>query len=106
MCTNATWAAQIPAFGTHCQVIAPERRGHGHTPDLEGGRKVECPHERCGIVGLLVAMARPDLVRKLVVIGVNSWLASPQPRFWSWATMTSSPSTTPRPSSERSRTPS
>jgi hypothetical protein len=36
MCTNATWAAQMPAFGAHFRVIAPERRGHGHTPDLEG----------------------------------------------------------------------
>ena len=36
MCTNATWAAQMPEFGTRFRVIAPERRGHGHTPDLEG----------------------------------------------------------------------
>ena len=34
--TNETWAGQIPDFGAHFRVIAPERRGHGHTPDLEG----------------------------------------------------------------------
>jgi pimeloyl-ACP methyl ester carboxylesterase len=37
-----------------------------------------------GIVGLRVAMARPDLVHKLVVIGVNydlseAWRLSPDP---------------------------
>ena len=36
MGSNATWAAQIPEFGTRFRVLAPERRGHGHTPDLEG----------------------------------------------------------------------
>jgi pimeloyl-ACP methyl ester carboxylesterase len=81
----------MPDFGTRFRVIAPERRGHGHTPDLEGplsydvmtadtieflGAVVGGPTHLVGwsdggIVGLLVAMARPDLVRKLVVIGTN-----------------------------------
>ena len=26
----------MPDFATRFRVIAPERRGHGHTPDLEG----------------------------------------------------------------------
>ena len=34
--TNETWAGQMQDFSAHFRVIAPERRGHGHTPDLEG----------------------------------------------------------------------
>jgi pimeloyl-ACP methyl ester carboxylesterase len=34
--TNATWAAQMSDFAAQFRVIAPERRGHGHTPDVEG----------------------------------------------------------------------
>ena len=36
LCTNETWAAQIPAFAEHFRVVAPERRGHGHTADTPG----------------------------------------------------------------------
>jgi len=34
--TNESWAAQTPALAEHFRVVAPERRAHGHTPDLEG----------------------------------------------------------------------
>lgn len=89
--TNETWGAQIPAFAEHFKVIAPERRGHGHTPDVDGPLSyddmakdtvafleavVGAPAHVVGwsdggIIGLLVAHDRPDLVRKLVVIGAN-----------------------------------
>ncbi len=89
--TNETWGAQMPDFGAHFRVIAPERRGHGHTPDLEGPLSYDVMASDTigfleavvgdpahlvgwsdgGVVGLLVAMARPDLVRKLVVISAN-----------------------------------
>ena len=89
--TNETWGAQMPDFGARFRVIAPERRGHGHTPDLEGPLSYDVMANDTiglleavvgdpahlvgwsdgGIVGLLVAMARPDLVRKLVVISAN-----------------------------------
>jgi pimeloyl-ACP methyl ester carboxylesterase len=89
--TNETWARQMPDFSAHFRVIAPERRGHGHTPDLEGplsyddmaadtigfldvvvGRSAHLVGwSDGGIVGLLVAMARPDLVRNLVAISAN-----------------------------------
>ena len=36
MSTNETWGPQMPHFGARFRVIAPERRGHAHTPDLEG----------------------------------------------------------------------
>jgi pimeloyl-ACP methyl ester carboxylesterase len=89
MSMNETWGAQMPDFGARFRVTAPERRGHGHTPDLEGPMSYDVMANDTigfleavvgnpahligwsdgGIVGLLIAMARPDLVRKLVVIG-------------------------------------
>jgi pimeloyl-ACP methyl ester carboxylesterase len=89
--TNDTWGAQLPVFSERFQVFAPERRGHGHTPDVEGPLRysdmvtdtigfldavVKQPAHLVGwsdggIVGLLVAVARPDLVRKLVAISAN-----------------------------------
>ena len=89
--TNETWAAQIPEFAAGFHVIAPERRGHGHTADVPGAftyaamaadtigvldKLVAGPAHLVGwsdggIVGLMVSIARPDLVRKLVVIGAT-----------------------------------
>jgi pimeloyl-ACP methyl ester carboxylesterase len=91
LCTNETWAAQTPVFAERFRVVAPERRGHGHTADAPGPltyaamatdtvgfleRVIGGPAHLVGwsdggIVGLMVAIARPDLVRKLVVIGSN-----------------------------------
>jgi len=87
--TNETWAAQMPVFAESFRVLAPERRGHGHTPDVEGPLNYrdmaddtigfletvvkEPAHvvgwSDGGIIGLMVAAQRPDLVRKLVAIG-------------------------------------
>jgi len=89
--TNETWAMQMPEFRARFRVLAPERRGHGHTPDVEGPlsyddmaadtigfieKLVDGPAHLVGwsdgaIVGLLVAIERPDLVHKLVAIGAN-----------------------------------
>jgi pimeloyl-ACP methyl ester carboxylesterase len=91
LCTNDTWGAQLPAFAERHRVLAPERRGHGHTPDVDGPMRYadmaadtigfletvvrEPAHlvgwSDGGIIGLLVASARNDLVRKLVTIGAN-----------------------------------
>jgi len=91
LCTNDTWAPQIPAFREQFRVLAPERQGHGHTPDLNGPLSYDRMAAHMigfletvvaqpahlvgwsdgGIVGLLIAIARPDLLRKLVVIGTN-----------------------------------
>src|SRR2546423_7166139 len=82
MCTNETWGAQTSAFAERFRVLAPERRGHGHTADVEGpltyadmaadtigfldevvgGASHLVGWSDGGIVGLLVAAARPDLV--------------------------------------------
>jgi pimeloyl-ACP methyl ester carboxylesterase len=91
LCTNETWASQTPVFAERFRVVAPERRGHGHTADVDGpltysamatdtagflDKVVGGPAHLVGwsdggIVGLMVAIARPDLVRKLVAIGSN-----------------------------------
>src|SRR6266511_128744 len=88
---NETWGPQMPEFGKQFRVLAPERRGHGHTPDVDGPFSyddmatdtiafleavVDGPAHLVGwsdggIIGLIVAMRRPDLVRKLVAISAN-----------------------------------
>lgn len=88
---NETWGPQMPEFARQFRVLAPERRGHGHTPDVEGPFSyddmatdtigfletvVEGPAHIVGwsdggIIGLMVAIRRPDLVRKLVAISAN-----------------------------------
>jgi pimeloyl-ACP methyl ester carboxylesterase len=90
--TNETWGAQIPAFAEKFQVFAPERRGHGHTPDVDGPLNysdmatdtigfletvVKQPAHLVGwsdggIIALLVAIERPDLVGKIVPISANT----------------------------------
>ena len=89
--TNETWGAQRAPFAERYKVYLPERRAHGHTPDVEGPLHYDDMAQDTidfietvvgepahlvgwsdgGNVGLLVAIARPDLVRKLVVIGSN-----------------------------------
>jgi pimeloyl-ACP methyl ester carboxylesterase len=91
MATNGLWAPQLPDFAARFRVLAPERRGHGHTPDLPGPLSydvmaadtigfletvVDGPAHLVGfsdggIVALLVAMTRPDLVHKLVALSAH-----------------------------------
>ncbi len=87
----------LPAFAERFHVFVPERRAHGHTPDVDGPityelmaadtiafieQVVGAPAHLMGSsdgasVALYVALRRPDLVRKLVfVAGVfhcNGW---------------------------------
>ena len=87
--TIETWGAQTPALAERYQVYLPERRGHGRTPDVPGPTGYEIMAQDTiafmdalgissahlvgwsdgGNVGLEVALARPDLVRKLVFMG-------------------------------------
>jgi pimeloyl-ACP methyl ester carboxylesterase len=85
-----TWSQQTPALvGAGYKVYAPERRGHGRTPDAPGplsyvgmaeetiafiDEVVEKPAHVIGlsdgaVVGALVAMQRPDIVSRLILIG-------------------------------------
>ncbi|CAL9319876.1 alpha/beta fold hydrolase [Streptomyces sp. R02] len=90
-CTNDTWGAQRPDLAAAYRLHLPERRAHGHTPDVEGpltytdmagdtvaylesvvgGPAHLAGWSDGGIVALLTALARPDLVRRMVLIGVN-----------------------------------
>jgi pimeloyl-ACP methyl ester carboxylesterase len=89
-CTVETFAQQTPEFATRYRVYLPERRGHGRTADPGEISYALMAEDTIGfmealglasahIVGysdggntaLLMAIQRPDLVRKLVVIGAN-----------------------------------
>jgi pimeloyl-ACP methyl ester carboxylesterase len=82
------WGPSIGPLAGHFRVFSPERRGHGRTPDVDGPitydlmaqdttRFLEAivggPAHLVGcsagaIVALLVAMRRPDLVHRLVLV--------------------------------------
>jgi pimeloyl-ACP methyl ester carboxylesterase len=82
------WAPNVDAFAAHFHVYTPERRGHGRTPDVEGPITYELMAEDTiafleGVVGgpahlvgcsagaslaLLVALLRPDLARRVVLV--------------------------------------
>jgi pimeloyl-ACP methyl ester carboxylesterase len=86
----SSWARQAPALvSAGFRVHRPERRGHAHTPDGPGPLSyaamaadtiaylvevVAEPADLIGwsdgaVVGLLVARDRPELVKRLVVVG-------------------------------------
>ena len=87
--TIETWRGQAPALAERYRVYLPERRGHGRTPDVEGptgfgimardtiafmealaiGPAHVVGWSDGGYVALELALARPDLVRRLVLIG-------------------------------------
>jgi pimeloyl-ACP methyl ester carboxylesterase len=85
------FAANIDALAAHFRVFVPERRGHGHTADVDGPITYELMAEDTiaflnGVVGglahlvghsdganvaLVVARRRPDLARRVVSISGN-----------------------------------
>jgi pimeloyl-ACP methyl ester carboxylesterase len=85
---NRWTSGGLAAFREHFRVHLPERRGHGHTPDVDGpftypafaadtiaflDAVVGGPADLVGysdgaITALHVAVERPDLVRRLVLI--------------------------------------
>jgi pimeloyl-ACP methyl ester carboxylesterase len=89
MCPAETFDGQTPALAGEYRVYVPERRGHGRTPDVEGpitydvmaadtiafmdAAGIPSAHlvgfSDGALVALLVALRRPDLVRRLVLIG-------------------------------------
>ncbi len=88
LCAAETFDAQTTALGEHYRVYVPERYGHGRTPDINGAITYENMAQHTiafmdvlglpsahlagwsdgALVGLLVALRRPKLVRKLVLI--------------------------------------
>lgn len=82
------FAPNLAPLAEHFHVYTPERRGHGHTPDVDGpityqlmakdtiaflesvvGRPSDLVgHSDGAMVAMLVGMQRPDLVNRLVLI--------------------------------------
>jgi pimeloyl-ACP methyl ester carboxylesterase len=82
------FAPNIEALAAAFHVYTPERRGHGHTPDVEGPITYQLMaddtvafletvvrepadlvgHSDGAFVAMLVGMQRPDLVKRLVLI--------------------------------------
>jgi pimeloyl-ACP methyl ester carboxylesterase len=82
---------QTPEFAGRYRVVVPERRGHGRTADVDGPITYDLMADDMiafidtldigpahlvgwsdgGNVGLLVAIKRPDLVRRLAALGSN-----------------------------------
>jgi pimeloyl-ACP methyl ester carboxylesterase len=89
LATADSWAAQVPELARHYCVYLPERRGHGRTPDVDGPIGYATMATDTGafldeldlggahlvgwsdgaVVAALVAIARPELVDKLVLVG-------------------------------------
>jgi pimeloyl-ACP methyl ester carboxylesterase len=86
MADSRAWEANVPGLAERFRVFRPDRRGHGRTADVEGpisydlmaqdmiafvervvgGPAYVVGHSDGAPVGLLMALARPDLVRRLV----------------------------------------
>jgi pimeloyl-ACP methyl ester carboxylesterase len=82
------FAPNLPALAEHFHLYTPERRGHGHTPDVQGPityqlmtddtiafleTVVRQPADLVGhsdgaFIAMLVAIQRPELVKRLVMI--------------------------------------
>ncbi len=90
--SSESWGAQTPVLAGHHRVVLIDRRGHGRTPDVEGPITYEVMRDdtvACiealglsgvhlvgwsdgGILALMVAIERPDLVGRIVAIGANA----------------------------------
>jgi pimeloyl-ACP methyl ester carboxylesterase len=95
---SRAFAPNLPVFAERFRVFTPERRGHGHTPDVDGPITFEAmaadtvafletvvggPARVLGcsdgaIVAALTAVARPDLVAQLVCVAgpfhLSGWI--------------------------------
>jgi pimeloyl-ACP methyl ester carboxylesterase len=105
MCTAETFDGQTPALAEHFRVYLPERRAHGRTADVPGpityeimaqdtiafieavgiGRAHLVGWSDGALVGLLVALWRPELVGKLVLMAQNVNWEGMRPELASFA---------------------
>ena len=86
-----SFARQLHIFAEHHRIVAPDQVGQGRTPDVPGPlsytgmmedtaallRRLKLEHVDVvgfsdgGILALMLAVRHPDLVRRLVISGVN-----------------------------------
>jgi pimeloyl-ACP methyl ester carboxylesterase len=86
-----SFARQLDVFSQRHRIVAPDQVGQGHTPDVRGPltytgmmddtaallRHLELSHVDVvgfsdgGILALMLAVRHPELVRRLVISGVN-----------------------------------
>lgn len=86
-----SFARQIHSFSAHYRILAPDQVGQGRTPDVPGPltytgmmedtaallKQLKLQHVDMvgfsdgGILGLMLAARHPELVRRLVISGVN-----------------------------------
>lgn len=86
-----TWQLQVEALRSRYRVLMPEQQGHCHTHDIDrplsyetmaddtiefldrvaAGSAHVVGHSDGGILALIIAMRRPDLVDRAVAIGAN-----------------------------------
>jgi pimeloyl-ACP methyl ester carboxylesterase len=98
---SSAWGLQVPALTERFETYAFDRRGHGTSPDTDepfhyeamaaetiafiedvvGGPSHLVGWSDGGIIALLVSLARPDLVRRQVVIGTNFHHEGLMPEF-------------------------
>jgi pimeloyl-ACP methyl ester carboxylesterase len=107
---ESCFSGLLPELARHCEVIAVELQGHGHTRDIdrpmsyEGmagdvaallnalsiGRADVVGYSLGGAVGLQLALDRPDVVDHLVFAGDAAFAAS-----WAHRSSTTTPPTAP-----------
>lgn len=86
-----SFARQLDVFSEHHHIVAPDQVGQGRTPDIPGALSYTAMMEDTaqllrvlklrnvdvvgfsdgGILGLMLAVRHPELVRRLVISGVN-----------------------------------
>ena len=83
--TGRSWDPLLPLFGDHFDVVAPDLPGHGRRSDVhvgieeaarlvgdEGGRGAYVGYSMGGRIALQLALARPDLVERLVLVSASA----------------------------------
>jgi len=101
LCTLESWGPMVPGLAASYRVYLPERRGHGRTPDVAGpitydnmaadtvafmtALGLRSAHvvgwSDGALVGLLVAMRKPELVKKLVFMSQYVNIGGLAPKF-------------------------